>query len=50
VVAFLEVRMSGERDVWEMVVEKARDWLVGKLGTEAEEGVEEVKALFSAAV
>ena len=49
VVAFLEVRMSGEREVWEMVVEKARGWLVGGLSTEAEEGVEEVKGLFGVA-
>jgi hypothetical protein len=27
VIAWLEVRMNGERDVWEMVWEKAREWL-----------------------
>lgn len=28
-VTFLEVRMGGEREAWEMVVEKAKGWLVG---------------------
>ena len=50
VVAFLEVRMSGEQEVWEMVVEKARGWLVAGLSKRAEEGVEEVKGLFGASV
>lgn len=28
-ITFLEVRMGEEKEVWEMVVEKARGWLVG---------------------
>lgn len=43
VMAWLEVRMQSEVDMWEMVVEKARGWLVDV--NRKGEGVEEVKAL-----
>lgn len=44
VVAWLEVKMGGEEEVWEMVVEKAKAWMAGRgVGEEALEGV---KALF----
>jgi hypothetical protein len=31
-VRFLEVKLKGEKDVWELVVEKAREWLVEQCG------------------
>lgn len=31
-VRFLEVKLKGEKDVWELVVEKARGWLVEQCG------------------
>lgn len=43
-VAWLQVKMGGEEEVWEMVVEKAKAWMQGK---GVDEGVVEgVKALF----
>lgn len=36
VVAYFEKKLSDKRDVWEMVVQKARAWLQGKYGGKAE--------------
>lgn len=33
-IAWLEKAMTDEKDVWEMVVEKAKGWLEGKLGSD----------------
>ena len=27
VIAFIEVRLSGERDTWDLIIEKFREWL-----------------------
>lgn len=47
VLAFLEKRMAGERDEWEMLGEKARGWMEGELGgvLSAGEFVEKVKGV-----
>lgn len=44
VIAFLEVKIAKEQDIWEMVVEKARDWLAASVN-DAEDGIDEVKKL-----
>jgi hypothetical protein len=41
-VAYLENKVASKRDVWEMVVEKARNWLAKQLGLSAD-GVDMVK-------
>ena len=46
VIAFLELRMNKEEEIWEMVVEKARSWLAGNT-SDAEEGVKAVKGLLN---
>lgn len=48
VVAFLEVKLGEKREVWEMVVQKAKAWMQGKTGddTEVERLVESAKELF----
>ncbi|KAI4142080.1 MAG: hypothetical protein L6R39_005086 [Caloplaca ligustica] len=38
VVRWLEVKMKGEKDVWELVVEKARGWLEAQIMGEGEMG------------
>jgi len=38
-IAFLQTKMAGRRDVWEMVVEKARAWLGGQVGDGRVEGL-----------
>ena len=40
VVCFLEKKMRGEKDLWEMVMEKARLWLKGQIGDELVEEIE----------
>ncbi len=48
-VAWLEAAMKSEKDVWEMVVEKAKTWLEGVLGAGSlEKGVTDLKGLLSA--
>ncbi len=39
VLAFLEGRLAGKKDEWEMLAEKARDWLAGEVGEGAVEGL-----------
>lgn len=34
VVLWLEKEMGAEKEVWKMVVEKAREWVVGSVGSE----------------
>jgi len=34
VIAFLEERLEGEKGSWELVVEKAREWLAEQVGGE----------------
>jgi len=48
VLAYLEVKMAGKKDEWEMLAEKATDWIAGELKTKgasimAVEFVEKVK-------
>jgi hypothetical protein len=45
VIAFLEARLADQEDVWEMVVEKARDWLVKSGRNDVEEALKEIKML-----
>ncbi|KAK3393949.1 von Willebrand factor type A domain-containing protein [Podospora didyma] len=49
VLAFLETKLAGKKDEWEMLVEKARDWMSAELasagGPSAEECIEKVKVL-----
>ena len=45
VIAFLEARLADQEDVWEMVVEKARDWLVKSRRNDVEEAINEIKML-----
>ncbi|KAK4504201.1 hypothetical protein PRZ48_005117 [Zasmidium cellare] len=40
IVAYFETKLADKKDVWEMVVAKARNWLVGQMG--GKEKVEEV--------
>jgi hypothetical protein len=48
-VAWLEVKMSSEEDVWEMVVAKAKDWLRALVGAaEAEKAITQAKGLLAA--
>jgi hypothetical protein len=49
-VAWLEVKMASEEDVWEMVVDKAKDWLRTLLGgdAEAEKVITQAKSLLAA--
>jgi hypothetical protein len=44
VVAYLEEKMAGEKDSWELVVDKAREWMEEKC-----RGVEEVEKIMAAA-
>ncbi|KIV83556.1 hypothetical protein PV11_05574 [Exophiala sideris] len=45
-VAWLKSRVTGEEDVWEMVVEKAMGWVEGKIGSEkAKMAVDEAMGL-----
>ena len=45
VVVYLEQKMAGEKDVWELVVEKARAWLQSrKIGVEKMEKMEKMEA------
>ena len=39
VLAFLEGRLAGKKDEWEMLAEKARDWLAGEVGEGSVEGL-----------
>jgi hypothetical protein len=43
-VAFLESRLAGSRDVWEMVVVKAKKWMVSMGARDTEGAVEAAKA------
>ena len=36
VIAFLEVKLSEKREVWEMIVQKAKAWIQGKIEDDAE--------------
>ncbi|KAK4226212.1 von Willebrand factor A domain-containing protein 5A [Podospora fimiseda] len=45
VLAYLEVRLGNRKDEWEMLAEKARDWLNAQ-GIDAEEQIAKVKGLF----
>ncbi|KAK4170513.1 von Willebrand factor type A domain-containing protein [Cladorrhinum sp. PSN259] len=45
VLAYLEVEMADRKDEWEMLAEKAQDWLRGQ-GVNADEQVANFKALF----
>lgn len=48
VIAFLEVKMGKEEEVWEMVVEKAKAWLGAMVGNgNAEDGISELKRLLA---
>jgi Vault protein inter-alpha-trypsin domain/von Willebrand factor type A domain len=47
-IVFLEVRVRGEKEVWEMVVEKARAWVEGQVGNGFEDETGDVKKLLSA--
>lgn len=44
VIAFLEVKLAKEEDIWEMVVEKAKNWLAANV-SDAEEGTDVFKKL-----
>ena len=49
-IAYLELKMLKQEEVWEMVVEKARAWLVANVDggkSESKDGISEVKGLFT---
>lgn len=48
-IAFLEAKVTDEEDVWEMVVEKAKGWLIGKVGTDSdlEEEIAQAKSFLA---
>ncbi|KAK3366793.1 von Willebrand factor type A domain-containing protein [Lasiosphaeria ovina] len=50
VLAYLQARLAGQQDEWEMLADKARDWMQGELASlgalSAEEYMEKVKGLF----
>lgn len=49
-VGFLEGKMSVEVELWEMVVEKAKGWLKGKVGEQKYvDGLSKIKEIFGVA-
>ncbi|KAK0716841.1 von Willebrand factor type A domain-containing protein [Lasiosphaeria miniovina] len=50
VLAYLQARLAGQQDEWEMLADKARDWMQGELASlgalSAEEYIENFKGLF----
>jgi hypothetical protein len=50
VIGYLELKMSKQEEIWEMVVEKARAWLVANVDggkSESKDGISEVNGLFT---
>ncbi|SMQ45178.1 unnamed protein product [Zymoseptoria tritici ST99CH_3D7] len=47
VVAFLQAHLADDKEVWEMVVEKAKAWLGGKVGSEKVDETVAVAGLFA---